>query len=340
MTRAEGDMAPIPSSSEAPQSIVEMALQRQQARANRDFALADQLRAGIADAGWLVADAPDGFTLAPRPPFEVAPSLADLQAPGVAEAACGIAVLVDGWPEDVRTCVGALLAHAPAGALIWLLDLGNVDGAGMVVHDMASQHPGRVIELHCSLTLEQAGWGKSTARLVELDSAPAHVVMDMSSVLTGDAITPLLRELQAPGVVGAGWRGVDVNLSDNWRSFVSATGEVDALLGYLMVVDTQAARATPPHPKARFYRNADMEWSLMLRAAGGRLVAPAGELPVRQDRHRGYHDSDPEVRDRESKRTYDRLLAQFRGRDGILHPRTLPTSPTAAPDSSSAPESG
>jgi hypothetical protein len=318
------------SSPNPPQAILDLAAERQQARAARDFARADALRDEIAQAGWIVMDAPDGFSLTPRPPFDVAASLTDLRAPQLREAACGIALLVDGWPDDLRTCVAGLLDHAPSQALIWLLDLGNVDGAGEVVHELAVEHPDRIVELHCAQTLDQAGWGKATARLIELDPAPRHAVMDLSSVLTGDALGPLLQALDASGVVGAGWRGVDVNLADNWRTFVDASGEVDALLGYLMVVDTEAARATPPHPKARFYRNADMEWSLMLRAAGGRLVAPSPELPVRQDRHRGYHDSDPVMRERESKRTYDRLLAQFRGREEILHPRTSSTTPIYA----------
>ena len=60
----------------------------------------------------------------------------------------------------------------------------------------------------------------------------------------------------------------------------------------------------------------------MLRDAGaGRLVVPAGELPVRQDRHRGYHDSDPAYRDKQSRRTYDRFLQRFRGREDLRLPR-------------------
>jgi hypothetical protein len=64
-----------------------------------------------------------------------------------------------------------------------------------------------------------------------------------------------------------------------------------------------------------------MEWSLALREAGGRLVIPEAPLPIHQDRHHGYHDTAPEYRDKESKRTYDRLLARFRGKDAILRPR-------------------
>ena len=59
----------------------------------------------------------------------------------------------------------------------------------------------------------------------------------------------------------------------------------------------------------------------MLRAAGGRLVVPTADQPARQDRHHGYHDSEPELRERESKKTYDRILQGFRRRPEILHPR-------------------
>jgi hypothetical protein len=77
----------------------------------------------------------------------------------------------------------------------------------------------------------------------------------------------------------------------------------------------------PLPTKARFYRNADMEWSFLLREAGaGSLVAV--DLPVRQDRHRGYHDSDPAYRDKESRKTYDRFLQRFRGREDLRLPRT------------------
>jgi hypothetical protein len=48
---------------------------------------------------------------------------------------------------------------------------------------------------------------------------------------------------------------------------------------------------------------------------------PATDLPVHQERHRGFHDSDPEQRERESRRTYDRILKRFRGHDDLLAPR-------------------
>jgi cysteinyl-tRNA synthetase len=51
---------------EAPNEIVELAKQRQEARAARDFDEADRLRAEIEAAGWEARDVADGFQLVPR----------------------------------------------------------------------------------------------------------------------------------------------------------------------------------------------------------------------------------------------------------------------------------
>jgi cysteinyl-tRNA synthetase len=50
---------------EAPESIRELAGKRWQAKQDRDFALADQLRGELAEAGWQVKDRKDGYDLLP-----------------------------------------------------------------------------------------------------------------------------------------------------------------------------------------------------------------------------------------------------------------------------------
>jgi GT2 family glycosyltransferase len=304
-----------------PAAVVALAEQRTRARTAKDFATSDALRERIRELGWVVTDSADGSVLSPAPPYDVAASPGDLPvATGAPTRRVTAALLVEGWPEDLRRCVEALLEHGPADLVVLGLDLGDVDGAGHGLHELAVEHPDRVEELHLAGRL---GWGPARRALLAADPARVHLLIDPSSVLDGDAITPLVDALDAEGVVGAGWRGALVDTDDAWRQVTDAgPGEVDVLLGYLMALDREAARAADvPHPKARFYRNADLELSLALRAAGGRLVVPAADLPVHQERHRGYHDSDPAVRERESKRTYDRLLATYRGRTDILAPR-------------------
>jgi hypothetical protein len=302
-----------------PPQVGELAARRAAARAAKDYAESDRLREQLAAHGWLARDTADGQQLLPAPPYPLLPSVRDLPDRSAEPDArrCTVALLVDGWPDDVRTCVEALVRHAPADVAVVLLDNGETGAAG-VVHALAQEHPGRVEELHVE---RAAGWGEARQALLRADTAAVHVIMDVSTVLEGDALTPLLEALQNDGVVGAGWRGADVE--DGWTSFADAgPGEVEALLGYLLAVRRRTALQVPLPAKARFYRNADLEWSYLLREAGaGRLVVPAGPdgsgLPVRQDRHRGYHDSDPAVRDRESRRTYDRFLQRFRGREDL-----------------------
>lgn len=240
---------------------------------------------------------------------------------GAVSGDCVVAVLADGWPEDIDTSVRAVVEHSSPTIRIAILDCGNVSGAGERAHALTGEFPDRVSSFHVAGTVADVGWGPAMRTLIATVDAPFVAPLDTATVLEGDAFSALLAPFDDPGVVATGWRGANVNTED-WYSFDSAgPGDVDVAMGYLMVVRTEAARVTPPHRKARFYRNADMEWCLALREAGGRIVVPAGELPIRQDRHRGYYDSDPEYRDEESKRNYRRMLDRFKGRTDILAPR-------------------
>jgi hypothetical protein len=290
--------------SEAPPEVVALAERRAAARAAKDFAASDALRDEIDALGWVVRDAADGWTLAEKPPYDVYASVNDLpdRSSSPDTRPVTVALLAEGWPDDVRRCVDALLAHTTAHVLV--LDVGE------------TFHDDRVEVLHVAAS---PGWAAARTALLRADTATVHVVMDTSLEATGDVVAPLLTAFEDPGVVAAG--GWGVRASKDWLSFDDAEpGEVDALLSYLMAVRRDAALATPPHQKARFYRNADMEWSFALREAGGRIVMTE-PLPATKHRHRGYHDTDPAYRDKESKRTYDRFLQRFRGRDDLrAHP--------------------
>jgi cysteinyl-tRNA synthetase len=59
-------LASLAEQEDAPPEVVELARQRQDARAARDFDEADRLRAEIEAAGWEARDVADGFQLVPR----------------------------------------------------------------------------------------------------------------------------------------------------------------------------------------------------------------------------------------------------------------------------------
>lgn len=309
-------MTAAPAGEGAPADIHALAQRRSAARTNRDFAAADALRDEINAAGWRVTDTTEGFALTPRRSYDVGRTATEL--PDRTDQAdsrrASVSVVVDGWPDDVRAFVDAFVRHVPADVVLLALDVGNIDGAGDVLHDLAQAHRGRIEDLHLE---GPTGWAAAVTALVRADTAAVHVLADLSTILTGDALTPLLAELADPTVVGTGWRGVQV--SDDWHSFADAgSGDVEALLGYWFALRRAALLQVPPHPKACFYRNADLELSYAIRDAGlGRLVVPAVDLPLRQTRHRGYHDADPAFRDAQSQRTYARFLSRFRGRDDL-----------------------
>jgi hypothetical protein len=313
---------------DAPDHVQELAARRLAARQARNFAAADDLRDKIADLGWLVTDTAAGYKLAPAsaeppspgPRYKVLANPAAIPAarprPGDLARPATIGLLVEGWPQDLRECVEALLTCAPAGVMISALDVGNQDGAGDALADLALAHQDRIEAWHVAST---PGWSAGRNALLRADPAPVHVIMETSTILTGDAISPLLAALSALSadgaaedrVVAAGWRGADPD--PDLLSFHDAgPGRVTALLGYLLAVRSEAAAAVGGLPgKARFYRNADLEFSLRLGLLGA-LVVPDEPLPVRQARHRGYHDSDPEYRERESRRNYGRVLDLLR----------------------------
>ncbi|HEU0132962.1 MAG TPA: hypothetical protein VFQ85_18435 [Mycobacteriales bacterium] len=286
---------------EAPPEVVALAERRAAARAAKDWAASDALRDEIAAAGWLVRDTAGGWTLAAKPPYDVHDRVTDLpdRSAEPDTRPVTVAILAEGWPDDVRRCVDSVLAHTEAYVLV--LDAGS------------GFHDERVETLHLAA---HPGWAAARTALLKADTATIHVALDPSLELTGDAVTPVVEAFADPGVVAAG--GWGVNVSADWREFADGEpGDVDAILGYLFAVRRAAALATPPHPKARFYRNADMEWSFALReATGGRCVMTA-PLPATRHRHRGYHDTEPEYRDRESRRTYERFLQRYRGRDDL-----------------------
>ena len=299
-----------------------LARDRAQARLDKDFTRADELRSAIDAAGWKVVDTADGYTLVEKPPFDVLPNLSALSSQPKVESALVICVIVDGWPDDTDTCLAALAEHAPGDSMVLAIDCGNVDGAGVRAEAWAVSHPELFRVVHLEQQLSVLGWAAVVSAAIDLSACDAFAMMDMSTVIEGDVFPALLAVLERDGVVATGWKGVNVDTDDGWRSFTSAdSGEVDAVLGYLMVIDRDAIEEVRPDLKARFYRNADMEWSLALREAGGVIAIPGVDLAIRQDRHHGYHDSDPAFRDKQSKKTYDRLLQRFRGKDHLLAPR-------------------
>jgi hypothetical protein len=293
----------------APESLHELGRARQAARADKNFALADQLRDQIAQAGYEIVDVVGGFELHEKSLVQVITDIQKLKNLPKSDRSITVAIVVNGFHEDAITSVNSIKAHSSAEILVL---------ATQPAEDLSS-----IVDSHTHvIQLENdPGWGECANAALRIISTPFAVIMDPSTTFTGDAISPVLQELQKKDFAAVGWRGGLINIEDQWRSVDDkGAGEVDVLFSYFLAVDKDAAlQAGGFNARAIYYRNADIEFSLRLKHASGHLLQM--DLPLEQGRHHGYYDTEESFRDAQSKKNYDRILERFRGKEAILSPR-------------------
>ena len=246
-------------------------------------------------------------------PFKVYKRIGDLRKLSAKDFSTTILIYADSFMADSKISIEAAKANSAPDVAIYLLISGQPE-----LGDIASVIDERTYIVQIT---EGVGWGEAMNALIKLANSPYVVVMDPSTIFTGDAITPTITKLAEKEFSAVGWRGGLVNIEDEWRSVDDkGEGEVDVLFGsFLGLNKDHALEAGAFNIRAIYYRNADIEFGLKLRQAQGRLWQL--DLPLKQERHHGYHDTDPTYRDEQSKKNYDRILARFRGKNEILSPR-------------------
>jgi len=199
-----------------------------------------------------------------------------------------ICLIADNFLEDFAQCVASIRAHTDTPISIF--------ASGKENHAAESMFPNENV----TWQKNKLGWGHSVNHFLNSVTEQYIVIMDPSTNFTGDAI---------------------MNLEDEWRSVDDrGDGDVDVIFSYFFAMDREfALKAGGANPSATYYRNADIEMSLAIRAAGGKLWQM--ELPLTQGRHHGYHDADPDYREKNSKKNYARILEKYRGRTDILSAR-------------------
>ena len=291
-----------------PDSVTQLAIARMEARAVKDFALADKFRDELLQAGFEVVDTAEGYELREKKPYITLAYPRDIR-PINLESDVTVGIIVDGFTDDALETVKTVKANSDCAVAI--ISIGD---AGRLVEQMDNR-------TYLIAVAPGASWADCANVFLEKVSSKYVIVMDPSTRFTGDAITPVVAELEKGEFVVVGWRGGLVNLNDEWRSVDDkGNGEVDVLFSYFMAFNREAMTQVGGfNPRAVYYRNADIEYSLKIRQAGGKLLQM--DLPLMQERHHGYHDVDPTFRDVQSKKTFDRILDKYRGKEAILSPR-------------------
>ena len=221
-----------------------------------------------------------------------------------------ICLIAEGFTEDLITCISAITKNTQTPITVYANGKSN-----WISLDQFDPNQVSLIQEKNPL-----GWGNVTNYFLNNLTEQYLVIMDPSTVFNADPIPKTLAALDS-GYQGVGWKGGLVDIDDEWRTTTDkGVGEVDVLFSYYMAIDREFALAAGgANPSAKYYRNADLEISLAIRQSGGKLLQI--DLPLEQGRHHGYHDVDPEYRDKNSRKNYQRILDRFRGKNEILSPR-------------------
>jgi hypothetical protein len=221
-----------------------------------------------------------------------------------------ICLIAEGFVEDLEKCVSSIQSFTKTPVSI------HANGKS----NWLEQNLFDPSQVSISQDKNPLGWGNLINQFLNHYTEDYLLIMDPSTIFLADPIPNTLAALES-GYQGAGWKGGLVNLADDWRTTEDkGSGEVDVLFSYYLALNRSfALKAGGANPSAKYYRNADLELSLAIRQAGGKLIQI--DLPLEQGRHHGYYDADPDYREKNSKKNYQRILDRFRGKNEILAPR-------------------
>ncbi len=315
--------------SDVPDEIRALADARALARASRDWAEADRLRAEIEAAGWSIVDAGFSYRIAPGAPptQEVGGDIRygrSIDVPSrlseSATAPATVILVATDWPDDLERALSALRRHGPEDVQVVVV----ADGPSVEQENALADLPAAEIVR----TSGRLGLGVALNIGLRRAIGGVVIVMDTSVEPIGDVVTPLVRSLDDPTIGVAGAFGI---VSSDLRHFSDAPpGDVDAIEGYLQAFRRDdAADRGPLDERFRFYRNLDIWWSLVLRDEGEgrppRRALAVDDLPLERHEHRGWLSLPPNEVERLSKRNFYRIIDRFGSRRDLL--RDAATAP-------------
>jgi cysteinyl-tRNA synthetase len=288
-----------------PDDVRRLAAEREERRASRDFAAADELRNRIAGLGYRVVDAPGG------------PTLERVEAPAVARVRPGdvpsvldrdprfdatVQWIVEGWPEDVRRGVEAFGRHAGDRSIQHVV----ADVTGRAAGTLAGDGDVELVSL-----VDGTGWAAARNAALRRTLGRIALVLDGSVEPAGDVVAPLVEALADPTIGVAGPFGI---VTRDLNVFEPSDGpEVDAIEGYLMAFRREVLAAVGGFDERfRWYRSADIELSFRIKDLGLRAVVV--DVPLERHEHRTWGAATEDERARWSKRNFNRFLDRFRGR--------------------------
>jgi GT2 family glycosyltransferase len=216
-------------------------------------------------------------------------------------------VLFEGWVEDLERLHASL-----AGCLNSDWELVVIDNP---VDDEASE---RIAELdrvvHVPLR-DHVGF--AAGRNLGLRQATGRIVciVDTSIEVTGDVVAPTSAHLDDPAIGLVGRWGVSTTHGFHFEE--SDGQDVDGVEAYFMAMRRADLQKTGLfHPKFKWYRNADLDFTFRVRDAGLRTIVDPS-LPIERHEHRLWETTPEAEREDLSRKNF------FRFRDHWAERRDL-----------------
>jgi hypothetical protein len=201
-----------------PAEISQLVRERAEARSNRDWARADELKAQIEAAGWRVVDRGKRSSVHPSAPPTVEVegerrygSAADVP-PALDQPATArwtVVLLASEEPARVSRLLAALRFYAPAGIHVVVVENDPSEAqATALAAGSADRSPIGGREPEIVRTSARLGFAGALNMGLRRASGELVVLADGSAVPVGDALTPLEKALEDPEVVVAGGFGL------------------------------------------------------------------------------------------------------------------------------------
>lgn len=302
------------------------------ARAAKDWAEADRLKAEIEAAGWRIVDRGSHFSLEPTHAPDVVEAGRTLHGGSAAvpsrlgepaSAFATVILIAVDQPVDLARTMAGLRTHAPdATQVVIVADHPNAEQeAALLADDGPASGPVGELEPEVVWTSQRLGHAAATNAGMRRAVAPVIILLDTSVEPVGDLVSPLVRALDDPGVAVAGGWGL---VSDDMRRFEDAPpGDVDAIEGFALAFRrADLIERGFLDERFRLYRNLDIWWSLVLRDGGegrrSRRAVRVADPPAIRHEHHGSTSIEPADLDRLSKRNFYRILDRFGARRDLL----------------------
>ncbi len=333
-------------------------VEHSRARAAREYARADALRAEIEAGGYEVRDGRDSTRLYRRRLSALAGLLASssdapdhIDDPDRYE--WSVNLIARNSREDLDRCLRSLARNLHGRRVeAVVIDNGSTDDTLRYLLEL--EHRGRVVApeggaLPVKVLFADHNLGFAAARNATMRASEGRYVvwLDTSIEITGDVWTPLEEVLRREEVGVVGPFGL---VTQDLREFEETEGpDADAIEGYLIAFRRELLREVGlvENEKFRFYRLADIYYSFFFKAAGLRaLVVPEVARRLVRHPHREWYSLLPEERQTKSKQNYDLFRERWHHGESLLvanqetserwiahdHPRHLEASHFHSPE--------